>query len=406
MQWNLPDFSKSRALVIGDLMLDRYWYGGTQRISPEAPVPVVNVNHMDERPGGAGNVALNLVALGMQVHLYGCVGQDESGEILDAALTRAGISHHLVKESEHPTIAKLRILSQNQQLLRLDFEQKFNGISDLAQLPDFQEVFMQSDIVILSDYNKGTLPDPQLFIEAARALNKPIIVDPKGDDFKKYFGATLLTPNQKEFELIVGPCPSTVLIEERGHQLLKEQGLDALLITRGSKGMTLLQASGQCDHYPAQAKEVYDVTGAGDTVISVLAAMMASGESLPHATATANLAASIVVSRLGAATVTPQELRRLLRKHYLMPDKIIDWKQVQRLAGSDTTLIVNDHGDAVTGSLLERLEQAKQSGKRVIVVLQEHDDSLLTAAERQFFYSSLNCVDGVCIAQACLDPVI
>jgi len=316
MTWTLPDFDRLRALVVGDVMLDRYWYGDTLRISPEAPVPVVNVKEVDERPGGAGNVALNLISLGMNVHLFGCIGRDEVGMTLERALDQANITHELFCEPTHPTIAKLRILSQNQQLLRLDFEEHFEGFRSIEQLPGFLDALAAADILILSDYNKGTVPDPQLFIQAARAMKKKVVVDPKGDDFDKYFGATLLTPNQKEFELIVGTCPDDARLVERGQRLLEAQGLEALLITRGSKGMTLIQRNASAEHYPAFAKEVYDVTGAGDTVIAVLAAMLAGRESLPHATVTANLAASLSVSRLGAATVTAEELRSLLHKHY------------------------------------------------------------------------------------------
>ena len=267
----LLDFSQSRVLTIGDVMLDRYWHGGTSRISPEAPVPVVKVEQEEGRAGGAGNVALNIAALGGTAVLVGLAGQDEPGDILERQLAEAGVDCRLVRQPVFPTITKLRIISRHQQLIRLDFEDGFPGVDENALMLAFSSAMDSCDLAVLSDYGKGTLVKVEDFIQAARAVDRPVLIDPKGRDFSRYRSATLITPNLSEFEAVVGRCPDEAAIVERGQRLLDSLDLQALLITRGEHGMSLLQCDREPHHLPAQAREVFDVTGAGDTVIATLA---------------------------------------------------------------------------------------------------------------------------------------
>jgi len=301
-------------LVAGDIMLDRYWHGATSRISPEAPVPVVHVGQVEERAGGAANVALNIASLGARVQLLGLTGDDAAAVSLEALLSSAGIDCDFRKITGIPTVTKLRVISRHQQLIRLDFEDGF-AAGDAAQLLNaYLRGLELCDVVVLSDYGKGTLAQVGQLIAAARAAGKPVLVDPKVQDFNRYDGATVITPNLAEFEQVAGPCGSEQTLVEKGCRLLKQHDLEALLVTRGEHGMTLLRRDAPEFHLPAQAREVFDVTGAGDTVISVLAAALAAGEKLPAATALANLAAGIVVGKLGTASVSVPELRRAVHR--------------------------------------------------------------------------------------------
>lgn len=302
------DFSKVSIVVIGDVMLDSYWHGSTQRISPEAPVPVVGINKLEQRPGGAANVALNIKALGAKVSLVGLCGDDKEGKVLAQTLESHAIDVTLVKNPHVPTINKLRVLSQNQQLMRLDFEKDYYAV-DKSELEDvFVKQLATADLVIISDYAKGTLSNVPTLIEYCKQHNLPVIIDPKGEDFSKYCGATMLTPNLKEFELIVGKCESEQELFRKGEAMRIEYQLDNLLVTRGAQGMTLFQKNNKPYHLAAQAKSVYDVTGAGDTVIGVFSTCIASGLSYQESLALANYAAGIVVEQVGAATVSPAEL--------------------------------------------------------------------------------------------------
>ena len=304
----LPDFSQIRILVAGDVMLDRYWTGATARVSPEAPVPVVNINDIEDRPGGAANVAINLASLGASVSLLGLVGQDDNANILQTRLTGYGIECFFTPCEQFDTITKLRVMSRNQQLLRMDFEKSFASVDKSALVEVFAAQLDSCDLVILSDYAKGTLSDPQALIQLAIAKGKPVVVDPKGSDFSKYRQATLITPNLAELSAVVGEVDSEAQLVEKSGALCESLSLDALLVTRSEQGMTLFQPQQPEFHLPAKAKEVYDVTGAGDTVISTLAACMAAGETLPQSCVLANLAASIVVGKLGTSTVSTTEL--------------------------------------------------------------------------------------------------
>lgn len=308
---SIPDFSRARVLVAGDVMLDRYWHGPTGRISPEAPVPVVRVTDIEDRPGGAANVALNMAALGARAELVGVAGRDEAQATLRERLGAAGI-HCRFQETDRPTITKLRVISRHQQLIRMDFEEPFDDLDPAPFLGHVREGLKGCGAIVLSDYGKGALRDCPGLIDAAREAGVPVLVDPKGTDFARYRGAFLLTPNMAELEAVVGPVRSEEELVARGQGLIRDLELGALLVTRSEKGMTLLRDGQPELHLPARAREVFDVTGAGDTVISTLAVCLAAGCALEEAVPLANLAASIVVGKLGTAVVSAPELRRAL----------------------------------------------------------------------------------------------
>ncbi|HIQ53390.1 MAG TPA: D-glycero-beta-D-manno-heptose-7-phosphate kinase, partial [Pseudomonas pachastrellae] len=300
MKLSMPRFDSAPVLVVGDVMLDRYWHGPTNRISPEAPVPVVKVDQIEDRPGGAGNVALNIAALGAPAWLVGVTGKDEAAHSLQQRLNAAGVYCDFQQHESQPTITKLRVMSRHQQLIRLDFEERFETDAE-ALLASASGLLDKVKVMILSDYGKGALLNHQALIALAREQGVPVLADPKGSDFSIYRGASLITPNLSEFEAVVGRCDSEQALVDKGMALIDELSLDALLVTRSEQGMTLLRRGEAALHLPARAREVFDVTGAGDTVISTLAAALAAGEALPQAVALANLAASIVVGKLGTA---------------------------------------------------------------------------------------------------------
>ena len=308
----LPKFSDAKVLVIGDVMLDRFWHGAATRISPEAPVPVVKVAGVDDRPGGAGNVAINLAALGVETTLSGLVGDDEHAKQLRSAVEAKGVRWS-VMPCPADTIVKLRVLSRNQQLIRMDFEAPLDDYADESFLQYASNLIAEHDVVLLSDYAKGTLTNIEALISACRVLNTPVLVDPKGADFSRYAGATLITPNLSEFEAVVGAChQDDTVISARARHLCEQHGFEAVLVTRSERGMTLQSKEGEPLHLPALAREVFDVTGAGDTVISAMAAGLASQDSFENSTRLANVAAGLVVGKVGTATVTREELQGAL----------------------------------------------------------------------------------------------
>ncbi|MGK0442165.1 MAG: D-beta-D-heptose 7-phosphate kinase/D-beta-D-heptose 1-phosphate adenosyltransferase, partial [Pseudohongiellaceae bacterium] len=329
MKLSMPRFDQAQVLVVGDVMLDRYWHGGTSRISPEAPVPVVKVEQVEDRPGGAANVALNLAALGAGASLTGIVGKDEAADVLTQRMLAAQVHSDFHRVDNQPTITKLRVISRHQQLLRMDFEEAFCPAAAQVLTEKAQAMLPAVGAIILSDYAKGALIDPQPIIQAAKAANIPVLVDPKGTDFSRYKGATLLTPNLHEFEAIVGHCANEQELVAKGEQLMQAHELQALLVTRGEHGMTLLRPGEPELHLPARAIEVFDVTGAGDTVISVLAASLAAGQTLPQAVAMANLAAGIVVGKLGTAAISAPELRRAMNNEQGSERGMLSLEQLQ-----------------------------------------------------------------------------
>ncbi len=304
----LPSFEKARVLVVGDVMLDRYWFGDVSRISPEAPVPVLKVNKVEERPGGAANVARNIAALGAHCTLLSVVGADEAGDCLQRLLTeQGGVEALLHRDTSISTIVKLRAIARQQQLLRIDFETPPSHEVLQAKLADFKEKLPHCDVVVLSDYGKGGLAHIAEMIRQACAAGKPVLVDPKGDDYARYQGATLLTPNRSEFREVAGAWKNETELNAKAQKLRTELKLDALLVTRSEEGMSLFREQDVL-HEPTQAREVFDVSGAGDTVIATLAVMLASGAGMHDAMRIANRAAGIVVGKLGTAVVSRQEI--------------------------------------------------------------------------------------------------
>ncbi len=409
MAVDIPEFNQARILVVGDVMLDRYWHGSTDRISPEAPVPVVHVGKNEERPGGAGNVALNIAVLGGQVTLMGLVGDDEPGRALDDALSKAGINCHLERQQQFPTITKLRVISRHQQLIRMDFEDGFPGVDSSALLAGFEKQLAAHDLVVLSDYGKGTLRDIGEYIQCARAAGKPVLIDPKLKDFAPYQGATLLTPNMQEFEAVAGVCKNDAELVKRGQTLLQQHDLEALLITRGEKGMTLLQRQAEPRHLPTHAREVFDVTGAGDTVISELAAGLAAGLPLESATQLSNLAAGIVVGKLGTASVTVDELKWALHEHQVVHRGVVTEEQLVEAmatcqARGERVVFTNGCFDILHAGHVTYLEQASRMGDRLIVAvnvdetvraLKGDDRPVNLLARRMTVLAALACVDWV-----------
>jgi len=389
---HVPNFTQARVLVVGDLMLDRYWQGSTARISPEAPVPVVRVTDAQERPGGAGNVALNIAALGAHVQVDGLVGEDANSHALAALLKDAGVDCAFAAVPGLTTIVKLRVLSKHQQLLRLDFEESFSAHPPQALLERFNRWLPNADVVVLSDYAKGTLAAAPELIARARAAGKVVLVDPKGVDFELYRGATLLTPNNAEFTVIVGACRDDTEMASRGQRLRQHLQLDALLVTRGEHGMALLQRDHEPVFLPAQAREVFDVTGAGDTVIGVLAATLATGMALREATALANVAAGIVVGKLGAATVSVHELRAAIDAQdtsvgdtptgILDETQLLTWVRHARARG-ERIVMTNGCFDILHAGHVAYLQQARTLGDRLIVAVNDDASvSRLKGAQR------------------------
>jgi rfaE bifunctional protein kinase chain/domain len=302
-----PQLSNVRLLVVGDVMLDRYWFGDVSRISPEAPVPVVRIERREERLGGAANVARNAAALGAHTGLLGVAGADEAGDEMERLLGEAGIHSYLKRDEAISTIIKLRVIGRQQQMVRIDFEDAPTENVLRDKLSQFKALLPDYDVIILSDYNKGALVNVAEMIALARAAGKIVLVDPKGDDFTPYKGASILTPNRSELQRVVGGWKSEEQLLEKAQRLREELGLDALLLTRSEEGMTLFTAK-EVLHVHADAREVFDVSGAGDTVIATLATMLGTGAPLDEALVTANRAGGIVVGKLGTATVTRDEL--------------------------------------------------------------------------------------------------
>ncbi|MCX7113014.1 MAG: bifunctional D-glycero-beta-D-manno-heptose-7-phosphate kinase/D-glycero-beta-D-manno-heptose 1-phosphate adenylyltransferase HldE [Proteobacteria bacterium] len=405
----LPDFHSAAVLVVGDLMLDRYWQGSASRISPEAPVPVVHVKGIEERVGGAGNVALNIAVLGGRAGVMGYCGQDEAGDSLIGLLAQVGIEHTVLRQAHCPTVTKLRVLSRHQQLIRLDFEDSFLDVDSAPLLEAFQGRLNDAGVVVLSDYGKGTLAAVREMIELCRAAGKPVLVDPKGGDFHKYRRTDLLTPNLAEFEAVVGACQDEAELEKKGHALLGRLELGALLVTRGEHGMSLLRPGVAPLHLPTKAMEVFDVTGAGDTVIAVLATALAAGCPLPEATLLANLAAGIVVGKLGASSVTAEELDYALHgakaRHRGVIDLggLVENLRVARCAG-EKIVLTNGCFDILHPGHVHYLQQAKELGNRLVVLvnsdasvrrLKGSDRPVNPLSHRMAMLAALECVDWV-----------
>ncbi|MCH4563159.1 bifunctional D-glycero-beta-D-manno-heptose-7-phosphate kinase/D-glycero-beta-D-manno-heptose 1-phosphate adenylyltransferase HldE [Halomonas sp. EGI 63088] len=376
MKLDLTAMEHSRLLVVGDVMLDRYWHGGTSRISPEAPVPVVRVEEAEDRPGGAANVALNIASLGAHAALAGMVGDDDNADRLGSRLESSGVSTHFERSPGIPTITKLRVMSRNQQLIRLDFEQGLGEVDTSGLLARVEAALPDCDLVILSDYGKGTLNRVEALIRLVRGAGKRVLVDPKGGDFHRYRGASVITPNLTEFEAVVGHCRDDAELAARGEALRAELELEALLITRSEKGMTLIRGDHEPLHLPTRAREVYDVTGAGDTVIGVLGLALAAGHGFPEAMTLANLAAGLVVAKPGTATLSIAELYTALHG-----DKLAEFGAIEEgplieavraaQARGERVVMTNGCFDILHAGHVAYLEQAHKLGDRLIVAVND-----------------------------------
>lgn len=371
----LNQLGQARVLVVGDVMLDRYFQGDSQRISPEAPVPVVKISKIEDKAGGAANVARNIAHLDAKVGLLGLIGDDAEGDSLCTILQQDGIYSALLKQQQLPTIAKMRVISRHQQVVRLDVEQSFSQAHSEALADQVEALLPDYDYVLVSDYNKGSLAAVGRIIQSAKAAGKYVLVDPKQADLSVYRGADILTPNLSEFRLAGGDASSDAAMLSSARAMLNRCGIAAMLLTRSEQGMTLITAT-EHHHFPAQVLEVSDVTGAGDTVIATLAVMLGAGMGLPQAVEMANLAAGIVVGKLGAATVSPAELAAKLNKHlfsqgdvYQTPfDKVLQHIQFARQNG-ERIVFTNGCFDILHAGHVRYLAQAKALGDRLVVGL-------------------------------------
>ena len=377
MDLRVSQLAGIKALVVGDIILDRYWSGQTSRISPEAPVPVVRVDSTEDRIGGAGNVAVNVAALGANAVLVGYLGCDDNGERVVTLCEQAGIAAEFIRPEEYPTTVKLRVVSQHQQLVRVDFEGAFDAAD--GELGSVVEMHIaQCDVLVLSDYAKGALDNPAALIELAVAHGKPVIVDPKGDDFSRYAGATLVTPNLAEFEAVVGACLTTEDIDKKARSLMKQFSIGSLLVTRGEHGMSLVSENHASIHLPAQALDVFDVTGAGDTVCAVAALAFARGERLEDAVVLANKAAGIAVAKFGASAVTPQELSEALEittsaGHGVIDEHALVLEIGRARARGERVVMTNGCFDLLHRGHVSYLRQAAALGDHLVVAVNTDD---------------------------------
>ena len=356
-------------------MLDRYLFGSTGRISPEAPVPIVHVHETDDRPGGAANVAVNLASLGVTTRLVGVVGKDDAGDSLQSILKSRGIHCHFHCVEDRPTITKTRVQSRGQQLIRLD-QENVAAMSGDAVIDVLKSSIKDAGAVVLSDYGKGTLTDVTKMIAVCREAGVPVLVDPKGEDFGKYCNASLMTPNQSEFEAVVGACDTEEELVNRARKMLDDLDMDALLITRSEKGMLLLEADMEPVFLRAQAREVFDVTGAGDTVIATLAGAIASGQNLAAAAALANIAAGLVVRKIGVATVTPGEISISLHQRGQGGRGLVGLKELKLMLAEsrdrgERVIMTNGCFDVLHAGHVSYLEEAKGLGDRLIVAVND-----------------------------------
>ncbi len=408
MSLNVPDFSNVRILVAGDLMLDQYWFGPTSRISPEAPVPVVKVTKTAARAGGAANVAVNLSSLGAPTTVAGVVGDDPNGQHLQELLDKLGVKSELCK-SLHPTITKLRVLSRNQQLIRLDTEDAYS-MADAEELAVIVDRHLDGqNVCILSDYAKGSLGDIRALVELCHKHAVPVLADPKGTDFDIYRGVTVLTPNLAEFEAVAGTSGDDAELFEKAQALRAELDITYLVVTLSERGMMVVTEDAEPEMFPAKAREVFDVTGAGDTVIATLAAGIGAGLNISEAAALANLAASLVVAKIGVASVTTDELRLALHEQGQGGRGLLTQKQAikavrEAQSRGEKVVMTNGCFDILHPGHVSYLQEAKARGNRLIVavnsdesvkVLKGEDRPINPLADRMAVLAGLASVDWV-----------
>ncbi len=401
--------STAKVLVVGDLMLDDYWEGEASRISPEAPVPVVHVKKEYSKAGGAANVALNIAALEGQVRLLGLVGADLAAEKLAKVLQDTRIQSDFIVEKSLPTITKLRIISQNHQLIRADFEKNFELVDKTPLLKAYEAALKEVNVVILSDYGKGTLSEIQTLIQKARQKKKIVLIDPKSLDFSIYAGASILTPNLKEFEQVVGPSATEAEMAQKALKLVELHRLDALLVTRGPQGMSLYQEGKAPVHIPTRAREVFDVSGAGDTVIGVLGMALSVGYALETAVNLSNSAAGVVVGKMGTATLSVAELHQAIAENSGLPEGVLDEATLKRYVKDaqhkgEVVVMTNGCFDILHAGHVDYLTEAKKLGDRLVVAVNTDESvsklkgphrPINSLADRMKLLAALGVVDWV-----------
>ena len=403
----VPRFDSASVMIVGDAMLDRYWHGDTQRISAEAPIPVVDVNLIEDRPGGAANVALNVVTLGARATLVAAVGKDEAGRVLTGKLHGAGVLTRMI-ETSYRTTTKLRIVSQSQQLIRADFEDN-PVITDESMLTALSASLDQHHCIVVSDYDKGMIENGEAIIRLATAVGKPVLVDPKYKDFSAYQGATVIKPNLKELRHAIGNWTDETEMVQRCQQLISNLGVDAILVTRASEGMTLIRKDQSESHFPARTREVYDVSGAGDTVIATLAAALASGETLVDATGLANVAAGLVVGHFGITSVSGPELRQEVARDADFERGVMSAEQLaiavaEAKSQGKKVVFTNGCFDILHAGHVSYLEEARAEGHLLIVAtnsdesvkrLKGEDRPINSVDHRMTLLAGLSAVDWV-----------
>ena len=404
----IPDFSKTKIFVMGDVMLDRYLFGSTDRVSPEAPVPVVRITKTDDRPGGAANVAINLSKVGIQTSLFGVIGQDLEGRILEKLLISENIKCNLKKIENINTTIKTRIQSRGQQLIRFDRDAALERVQSFKK--DVESNLLDIDAIIISDYAKGVTSGIAEIIKICKANDILTLVDPKGFDFKKYAGVDILTPNQNEFEAVVGECDSDNCLVEKALEMIKELELKALLITRSDKGMLLVRSNGEHYFLDTRARDVFDVTGAGDTVIAIFAAALASGTDILSSAKIANLAAGVVVGKIGVAYIDQMELQNQISKSFEDNQGIQSLSQLNKLINfshrnSEKIIMTNGCFDILHAGHIAYLEEAKNLGDKLIVAVND-DNSVKQLKGSMRPINSLNDRMMVLSGLACVDWVI
>lgn len=406
-----PDFSESSVLVVGDIMLDRYYFGSTSRISPESPVPVVEVCNIIERPGGAANVAMNVAALGGNVGLIGLVGIDKSALVLKNQLLEFRVVLDFIPVCLYTTIVKLRVVVQDQQLIRLDFEKKIENIDTTQLINRVKYHLMKYKVLVLSDYQKGSLDNVEEIIEVARCAKIPVVVDPKGISFSRYSGATILTPNMVEFESIAGFCRNEKILFNKVQEILVAYNLEALLITRSDQGMTLFRKNVQPLNFFAQSKVVSNVIGAGDTVVGVLSAALSSGESLERSCFLANVAAGIVIGKSGTSTVNVTEMKNMVRncEYSKIQFGVLDELSLKRIVSlvksrGEKIVLTNGVFDVLHYGHVSYLSDAKKLGDKLIVAVNSDESTkrlkgekrpINTLKNRMYVLAALSMVDWV-----------
>lgn len=405
------NFSESSVLIVGDIILDRYWHGSINRISPESPVPIVEVNNVINRPGGAANVAINISSLGGTVRLIGLTGIDEAADVLKKQFLKSGVIWDVISVRTYSTVIKLRVIACNQQLIRLDFEKNINNIDTTRLVSQVKYHIKKYKVLVLSDYQKGSLNHVEEIIDIARHTKIPIIVDPKGMKFSRYAGSTILTPNISEFESVVGFCHNEKILFSRATEILTAYNLEALLITRAEQGMTLFRKHVKPLHFPARSQEVYDVTGAGDTVVGVLSAALSYGESLERSCFLANLAAGIVVKKFGTSLVNINEMNKVIKSYEYSKIQFgildeLNLKKIIPLIRSQGEKIVLTNGvfDILHYGHISFLNDAKKLGDKLIVAVNSDESTrrlkgknrpINSLKERMVVLASLSMVDWV-----------